>query len=265
MFVYGTAWKEERTEELVRLALGAGFRALDTANQRKHYVESAVGAAIAASGVPRAELFVQTKFTHLPGQDDRLPYDAHAPIATQVDQSCASSLEHLGTTYLDSYLLHGPSARDRLTDVDIAAWRAMEALHDRGVVRQLGASNLTRAQLEQLLKLARVRPAVVQNRCYARTGWDLAVRAICRTHAIAYQGFSLLTANRAELQRPVLDAIARRIGATPAQVVFAFALRANMTPLTGTSSEQHMREDLAAQELALTDADVVAISGIATS
>jgi len=265
MFVYGTAWKEERTEELVRLALRAGFRALDTANQRKHYVEGAVGAAIAASGVPRAELFVQTKFTHLPGQDHRLPYEPDAPIATQVEQSCASSLEHLGTTYLDSYVLHGPSARDRLADVDVAAWRAMEALHDRGVVRQLGASNVTLAQLEQLLRLARVRPAVVQNRCYARSGWDHAVRATCRAHAIAYQGFSLLTANRAELQRPLLDAITRRTGATRAQVVFAFALRAGMTPLTGTSSEHHMREDLAAQELVLTDEDVVAISGIATS
>jgi len=264
MLVYGTAWKEERTEELVRLALASGFRAIDTANQRKHYVESAVGAAIAASGVPRDELFVQSKYTHEAGQDHRLPYDPRAPIGHQVQQSVASSLEHLGTSYLDSYLLHGPSARDRLADVDVQAWRAMEVAHDRGLVRRIGASNVTRAQLEELCALARVPPAFVQNRCYARSGWDHAVRAVCRARDIAYQGFSLLTANRSELQRPELDEIMQRTGYTRAQVVFRFALQVGMVPLTGTSSEQHMRDDLATEHgSALSDADVAIIERIA--
>ncbi|HEX6836172.1 MAG TPA: aldo/keto reductase, partial [Polyangia bacterium] len=110
--IYGTAWKEERTEALVGLALRSGFRAIDTANQRKHYFEAAVGDAIArAIGdgmVTRGELFLQTKFTDVGGQDRRLPYDASAPFAEQVAQSFASSLEHLHTDYLDSYVLHGP-------------------------------------------------------------------------------------------------------------------------------------------------------------
>src|SRR4051812_24055577 len=93
--MYGTAWKEARTEELTRKALAAGFRAIDTANQRKHYLEAGVGAAVAQSGVPRGELLLQTKFTYVNGQDQRLPFDPAAPIATQVEQSCASSLEHL--------------------------------------------------------------------------------------------------------------------------------------------------------------------------
>ena len=268
MFIYGTAWKEERTEALVALALANGFRAFDTANQRRHYVEAAVGAAIAASGVARDELFVQTKFTHRAGQDHRLPYDERAPIGEQVQQSFASSLEHLGTTYVDSYVLHGPSARDRLLEQDVAAWRAMEALHDRGVARQLGISNVSLAQLEQLLGLARVRPAVVQNRCYARTGWDRDIRALCGAHGIAYQGFSLLTANRAELARPAVDAVMQRSGLTRAQVAFRFALQVGMTPLTGTSSADHMREDLEivlGQDRALSAADVAIIEGIAAS
>src|SRR5713101_6345162 len=109
-FLYGTAWKEERTQRLTELALQQGFRGIDTANQRRHYHEAAVGqavaAAIASGQVAREELFLQTKFTFRRGQDDRLPYDPDAPIAVQVAQSFASSLEHLGTPVIDSYVLH---------------------------------------------------------------------------------------------------------------------------------------------------------------
>src|SRR5438270_7679767 len=94
--LYGTAWKEDATESLVKGALASGFRAIDTANQRKHYFEEAVGRGIARGGVARDQLFVQTKFTFRDGQDHRLPYDERAPIADQVAQSFASSLDHLG-------------------------------------------------------------------------------------------------------------------------------------------------------------------------
>src|SRR6202161_986529 len=93
-FLYGTAWKEDETQRLTTLALQQGFRGIDTANQRRHYHEAAVGQAIAAaveSGlVVRDDLFLQTKFTFRRGQDDRLPYDPAAPIRTQVAQSFAS-------------------------------------------------------------------------------------------------------------------------------------------------------------------------------
>ena len=111
-FIYGTAWKEDDTGRLVRMALDAGFRGIDTANQRRHYHEAGVGEALAeafAAGVLRREdVFLQTKFTYVGGQDHRLPYDPRAPLATQVEQSFASSLQHLGVDYLDSYVLHGP-------------------------------------------------------------------------------------------------------------------------------------------------------------
>src|SRR2546430_17352130 len=87
-FLYGTAWKEDETQRLTELALRQGFRGIDTANQRRHYFEAAVGQAIAASiaaGVlNRDELFLQTKFTFQRGQDHRLPYDPKAPASTQV-------------------------------------------------------------------------------------------------------------------------------------------------------------------------------------
>src|SRR5437660_10749985 len=146
-FLYGTAWKEDRTRPLTDLALRQGFRGIDTANQRRHYHEAAVGQAVAAAVagglVARADLFLQTKFTFRRGQDHRLPYDPAAPTATQVEQSFASSLAHLGTEVIDSYLLHGPTQRNGLAAADWEAWRAMEALHDRVRVRLLGVRNLT--------------------------------------------------------------------------------------------------------------------------
>ncbi|HEY3052184.1 MAG TPA: aldo/keto reductase, partial [Thermoanaerobaculia bacterium] len=112
-FIYGTAWKENETDRLTRLAIEVGFRGIDTANQRRHYFEAGVGAAVSkAIGdgiVPRDDLFLQTKFTSADGQDHRLPYDPKARPATQVEQSFASSLEHLQVDRIDSYILHGPS------------------------------------------------------------------------------------------------------------------------------------------------------------
>lgn len=262
--LYGTAWKEERTEDLTRLALAAGFRGIDTANQRKHYVEAAVGAAIAASGISRADLFIQTKFTYARGQDHRLPYDPAADLATQVRQSFDSSLAHLGVEKIDSYLLHGPwahgwSAQDR------AVWGVMEELQRAGRAGRIGVSNVSLEQLGALSAEATVAPAFVQNRCYARTGWDREVRAFCRERGIVYQGFSLLTANRRELEKAAIAAIANRHSATVPQIVFAFARAAGMLPLTGTSDRAHMDQDLASVRIDLSAADIATIERIGGS
>ena len=199
-FFYGTAWKEDETARLTALALGQGFRGIDTANQRKHYHEAGVGCGLregVESGlVARDDLFLQTKFTFRRGQDHRLPYDSKAPIPDQVAQSFARSLEHLGTDVIDSYVLHGPTSRAGLGPDDWAAWRAMEAIYSSGRARLLGISNVTLKQLQSLCKEARVRPRFVQNRCHAAQGWGRRIRQFCAANGVVYQGFSLLTANR---------------------------------------------------------------------
>ncbi|MET0591433.1 MAG: aldo/keto reductase [Polyangiaceae bacterium] len=262
LFLYGTAWKEERTAELTRLALNAGFRGIDTANQRKHYVEEEVGAAIAASGIGRNELFLQTKYTYARGQDHRLPYEASSPIADQVRQSFQSSLAHLGVEELDALLLHGPWNDSGWSPQDREAWQAMEKLYEAGRVRLLGISNVTKDQLALLCQQASIAPAFVQNRCYARTGWDQEVRDLCRRHGIVYQGFSLLTANKKELGSATMTAMAKRLGATVPQLVFQFALEVGMLPLTGTSSRAHMEEDLKSADITLSADDLAVIARI---
>lgn len=256
-FIYGTAWKEERTKQLTELALQTGFRAIDTANQRKHYFEAAVGEAIRdaidSGQVAREDLFLQTKFTHLAGQDERLPYDPDAPVSRQVRQSCDSSLEHLGIAHIDSYVLHGPSTRVGLADQDVEAWRAMEELYEDDKVRALGASNVSADQLRALIDTSEHPIAWVQNRCFARDRWDAEVRAVCDDNDITYQGFSLLTANARELSVEEVAEIARRHDATLPQVVFRFAMQLGIVPLTGTGDAKHMEEDLACDGFDLSD------------
>jgi len=265
-FLYGTAWKEERTAPLTELAVRQGFRGVDTANQRRHYFEAAAGQALAAlyrtGVVSRDEIFLQTKFTYQPGQDHRLPYDPAAAFSIQVAQSMASSLEHLGTDYVDSYLLHGPWSGSGWSEVDSESWEAMKRERDAGRARFLGVSNVSLRHLEQMAGLGEL-PAFVQNRCYASRGWDRQVRLFCRQRNIVYQGFSLLTANLPVLRHPSIAGLAARLQATPAQVLFSFSLALGILPLTGTSDPEHMAQDLASRNLELAPEDVFAIEALA--
>lgn len=265
-FMYGTAWKKEATTQLVQLAVASGFTAIDTANQLIHYQEALVGEALQAlekKGIKRDTLFLQTKFTSVDGQDHRTPYDPSADLTTQVRQSFESSLTHLGTAYLDSYVLHAPFQRRGLGDADWEVWAAMEELYQSGKTKMIGISNLTAGQLTQLCEQANVKPMVVQNRCYAALGWDKAVRTICHAHGIIYQGFSLLTANREVFADREIHIIAKRLGAGPAQIIFRFAMQIGMLPLTGTTSQQHMKEDLQAEQLALSSEEIQRLETIA--
>lgn len=265
--IYGTAWKEDASSALTRRAITTGYRAIDTANQPRHYNEAGVGEGIRAAmdeaGLERGELFLQTKFTPLAGQGAQAPYDRQAPLAEQVEQSFRHSLEHLGTDYLDSYLLHGPHDPRAMSDEDWTVWSALEAVYERGDARRIGVSNVGTTHLEALLDGASIKPMAVQNRCFARNGWDRDVRALCARHGIVYQGFSLLTANPFVLKDEAVQGAARGLGVTPQQIVFAFARQVGMRPLTGTTDATHMAEDLAALEIQLDKEVVAAIEAIA--
>jgi diketogulonate reductase-like aldo/keto reductase len=266
-FLYGTAWKEDRTPALTELAIRCGFRGIDTANQRRHYFEAGVGQALVAAyragTVTRDDLFLQTKFTYQEGQDHRLPYDPAAALSVQVAQSMASSLEHLGTDHVDSFVLHGPASNSHWTTGDFETWQAMIKERDAGRTRLLGVSNISLAQLRQMARAHAEPPAFVQNRCYARLGWDREVRAFCREHNIIYQGFSLLTANVEVLRHRLVAGLAAQFKASPAQIVFAFARQVGMLPLTGTSRAEHMQQDLESRSLELLPDAVNAIEAIA--
>ncbi|MDR4469034.1 MAG: aldo/keto reductase [Nitrospira sp.] len=264
-FMYGTAWKEETTTGLVVQAVETGFTAIDTANQLVHYDEARVGEALlqlAEQGVTRDKLFLQTKFTPINGQDHRLPYDARASITTQVQQSFTSSLDHLHTDYLDSYVLHGPYSRRGLGAEDWEVWTAIEALYDAGKTKMIGISNVTADQLTLLCEKAKHKPMVVQNRCYASFGWDKEVREMCHSNHIIYQGFSLLTANREVFTDQAIRTMAAKYQTGLAQIVFRFSQQVGMLPLTGTTNPQHMKEDLECERFSLLPEEIAQIETI---
>jgi diketogulonate reductase-like aldo/keto reductase len=264
--MYGTAWKKDKTRKLVELAINSGFRAIDTANQLIHYNEVGVGEALLdlyKSDIKRSDLFLQTKFTSINGQGNQAPpYDPSADLPTQVRQSVESSLKHLHTDYLDSYVLHGPHSRRGLVMQDWQVWSTMEELFEKQIVRTIGVSNVDAVQLTELCAGARVKPMFVQNRCYAITRWDKDVRDICSLNKIVYQGFSLLTANPNVMNSQSVHDIAGRLKATPAQIILRFALDVGMLALTGTTNTDHMKEDLLSPEFKLAPAEIELIENI---
>jgi diketogulonate reductase-like aldo/keto reductase len=262
--LYGTAWKKADTRRLVSTAIRLGFRGIDTACQPKHYDEAGVGAGVSAcldKELVRADLYLQTKFTPVSGQDPmRIPYDPHAPLPEQVAQSFAASLKNLQTSYLDCLILHSPLANDKQT---LQVWRAMEALVGSGGVRHLGISNCYGLeQLESLCDAALIKPTVVQNRFYADTGYDREIRAFCRKQRIIYQGFWTLTANPHVLVHATITALASKYRRTAAQILFRYLTQRGVAPLTGTRSEEHMREDLAIFEFELEDRELEAVDAV---
>lgn len=263
--IYGTAWKQERTAALVEQAISTGFRGIDTACQPKHYHEAGVGEGIAAAcrklGLARSELYLQTKFTPLNGQDPlRIPYDAEASLAEQVAQSFQTSLKNLQTDYLDGLVLHSPLAnRPQLLE----AWQAMEKIVDDGGAKQLGISNCYDPELfEFLYHSATLKPALIQNRFYADSGYDVTIREFCRQHHIVYQSFWTLTANPKLLADTVLKNLAEKYQRSPAQIFFRYLNRIGIVPLTGTTSAQHMRDDLAIFDFDLNDEELDSITAL---
>ena len=262
--IYGTAWKKADTQRLVETAIRQGFRGIDTACQPKHYDEAGAGAGMAAclnSGLVRRELYVQTKFTDVSGQDpQRIPYDPRAPLPDQVAQSFSASLRNLQTDYLDCLILHSPLPTAERT---MTAWQAFETLVDAGGVRQLGISNCyDLAALERLWSDSRIKPAVVQNRFYAETGYDREIRAFCAKKQIVYQSFWTLTANPHVLAHPALAAQAAAHQRSAPQILYRYLTQAGVAPLTGTRSETHMREDLSIFEFALNVAERRTLDGL---
>lgn len=255
--IYGTAWKKERTTELVLKAWLAGFRAFDTACQPNHYNEDGVGQAITELrhlGVRRDDFYLQTKFTPVGGQNPQdIPYDPQAPLADQVMQSFKVSLRNLKVEYLDALILHSPLSTAELT---FAAWQELELIQLAGGTRTLGISNCyDLGLLQELYRRAKIKPAIVQNRFYVKSGYDVALRRWCREYNIGYQSFWTLTANARLLRDPAIESMGAALNKTPAQILFRYLHQKGVTPLTGTTNPQHMHEDLTITEFALTDED----------
>lgn len=260
--IYGTAWKKEKTAAFVVQAVEAGFRAIDTACQPKHYFERGVGdalALLATKGIKRSDIFLQTKFTPLAGQDpNAIPYDKNAALKVQVAESFAMSKKNLQTDYVDSLVLHSPLFPfAKLLEV----WRAMELLHANAEVLHLGISNCYDLKLlQRLYEEAQIKPSVVQNRFYADTEYDKEIRKWCLEKKIRYQSFWTLSANPQLLASKTIIKLALKYKKSEAQILFNYLHSQGVTPLSGTTSAEHIQQDLQAFDFVMSDDEKRSIS-----
>ncbi|KAK6004017.1 hypothetical protein QM012_008867 [Aureobasidium pullulans] len=248
--LYGTAWKKERTASLVQQALQAGFLAIDTAAQPKHYQEHLVGDGVrsflSTSKFTRQDLYLQTKYTSFNGQDpNNLPYDPSTSITEQVKASVASSLHNLRhngnaeDSYIDCLVLHSPLPTMNQT---IEAWNAMSSFVPTKV-HSLGISNTSLPVLQHICSNSSVKPKVVQNRFYAATRWDIALRGFCSDNAIEYQSFWTLTGNPELLGGQLVAMVVEQAGVNAEVALYSLVQGLGITPINGTTS--HIESDVA--------------------
>ncbi len=260
--IYGTAWKKENTTNLVFEALKQGFKGIDTACQPKHYREDLVGLGLQKAyeiGIKREDLFLQTKFTPIDGQDQtNMPYLESDEIEIQVEKSFETSKKNLKTDFINAYILHSPVyPGSKLQKV----WQKMEEFYDKKEVGALGISNCYDLDvLKYLYNNAKVKPTIVQNRFYAQSGYDKELRAFCKQHNITYESFWSLTANPNILASEILEDLALKYKKGVAEIFYRFLNHIDIVPLNGTTSTKHMIEDLKISGFELTNEEIKQIS-----
>ena len=259
--IYGTAWKKENTTNLVFEALKQGFKGIDTACQPKHYREDLVGLGLQKAyeiGIKREDLFLQTKFTPIDGQDQsNMPYLANDEIEIQVEKSFETSKKNLKTDFLNAYILHSPVyPGSKLQRV----WQKMEEFYDKKEVGALGISNCYDLDvLKYLFNNVKVKPSIVQNRFYAQSGYDKELRAFCKQNNITYESLWSLSANPDILISEVLQNLINKYQKSAAEIFYRFLNHIDIVPLNGTTSTKHMIEDLKIGEFELTKDEINSI------
>ncbi len=256
--IYGTAWKKEATAHLVELAVKNGFRGIDTAGQPRHYNEKGVGDALLnlyTQGIKREELFIETKFTPKEGQDpNNIPYNPNDSLTKQVLTSFEKSKENLNTSYIDSYVLHSPLFP--FTNL-MEVWQTMESLFEKKEIKQLGISNCyDLPTLQKLYEQAKIKPSVLQNRFYSQSNYDKEIRHWCKEKGIIYLGFWTLTANPEVLSSQTIFELALKYKKTAAQIFYRYLTQNSIVPLIGTTSIEHMQEDVSIFEFELENSEL---------
>jgi diketogulonate reductase-like aldo/keto reductase len=231
----------EETQRVVEDALEAGYRHIDTAAGYSN--EAGVGAAIAASGIPREEVFITTKL--------RNGEHGTAVEAFEV------SRQALGVDVIDLYLIHWPVPSRGLF---VGAWQALEKIYAAGGARAIGVSNFLQDHLDKLLAAATVVPAVNQFELHP-TFQQAALSAKSRTHGIAVEAYSPL-GQGADLNAAVVTALAQEHGATPAQIVLGWHLGVDNIVIPKSTHPHRMRENLGAAEITLSRDELHAITAL---
>ncbi len=225
------------TEDAVGWALEAGYRLVDTAQNYGN--EASVGRALRASGVPREELFVTTKF--FPGSRD--------PLA-----ELERSVERLGIERVDLYLVHWPQGGAT------RAWGGMQRALERGLTRAIGVSNFDVGELRKVISAADV-PPVVNQVDFNPFHFRRALLGACEEHQVALEAYSPLT-HGGELEHPTLADVAERSGRTPAQVMLRWAIQRGIPVIPKSTRRERIVENSRVFDFSLDEADMARLDGL---
>jgi diketogulonate reductase-like aldo/keto reductase len=232
---------KDETQRVVEDALEAGYRHIDTAAAYGN--EAGVGAALAASGIPRAELFITTKLRN--GEQG------------STADAFEASRKALGVDVIDLYLIHWPVPSQGLF---VAAWQALEEIYAAGGARAIGVSNFLQEHLDTLLAQTTVVPAVNQIELHP-TFQQAALCAESRALGITVEAYSPL-GQGADLNAAAVTALAQKLGATPAQIVLGWHLGIGNVVIPKSTHPQRMSENLAAAQVTLTQDELDTISAL---
>ena len=232
---------QDQTQRVVEDALEAGYRHIDTAAAYGN--EAGVGAAIAASGIPREEIFITTKLRN----------GEHGAAV----EAFEASRKSLGVDTIDLYLIHWPVPSQGLF---VDAWQAMEKIHADGRARTIGVSNFLADHLESLLAAATVVPAVNQIELHP-TFQQTTLSAMTRAHGIAVEAYSPL-GQGSDLTAAAITSLAQKHGSTPAQIVLAWHLGIGNIVIPKSSHPDRMRENLGAAEISLGRDEMDAVTAL---
>jgi 2,5-diketo-D-gluconate reductase A len=234
-------------ERAVSVAIDSGYRLIDTAAVYGN--EEGVGRAIAASNVPREELFITTKLWNADqGYDNTL-------------NAFEKSISRLGLNYVDLYLIHWPvPAKDKYIDT----WRALEKLYADGKIRAIGVSNFTVEYLEKLLNETTIVPAVNQIELHPRMTQGR-LRAYCAHNDIAIESYSPLGGTGGDLlDEPTLTKLADTYGKSPAQIVLRWHIQHGLIVIPKSVTPERIKQNIDVFDFELSDDDMTTIDHLNT-
>jgi 2,5-diketo-D-gluconate reductase A len=235
----------DETRAAVETAIEIGYRHIDTAQMYNN--EKGVGAAVAGSGIDRSEFFITSKLSNA----------AHRP--DDVHRAFDGTLAELGTDYLDLFLIHWPLPT--LYDGDfVQTWRAFEELYRSGRARSIGVSNFTPHMLRRLRAETQIRPAVNQIEIHPYFTNE-ETRAYDSENEIATEAYSPIAQGEV-LTDPTVEAVARAVGRTPAQVVLRWHIQRGDIIFPKSKTADRVRENFALFDFELDEPSMASISAL---
>lgn len=229
----------DEAEASVLSALQCGYRLIDTANA---YVnEKAVGRAMRKSGIPRDEIFLETKLW---------------PSFYEQEDAVEKTLQRLGTDYIDLLLIHQPAGNY------VAGYRLMEKAYKEGKVRAIGLSNFTPEQVQEILDICEVKPAVLQTEVHPYSQ-EKELKAFLDKEGIVIQAwYPLGHGDKALIQEPLFTKFGKKYGKSNAQIILRWHIQAGNIVIPGSKNPAHIKDNFNLFDFALTDDEMAKITAL---